>query len=124
MYFTAINPKTLQNSFDKLINNPKSYNKYFAGNITVFANDPGTGHTHHHSNIHDELISHNKRLAKAGTVSFDITSLIQRQKNDPNIKHQIFFNLDPTQKYASEIAEAFNTENISFEHFTIPDPTA
>ena len=111
-------------SFDKLINNPKSFNKYFAGNITIFANDPGTGHTHHHSNTHDELISHNKRLAKAGRVSFDITSLIQRQKNDPNINDQIFFNLDPTQKYASEIAEAFNIEYISIEHFTIPDPTA
>ena len=91
--------------------------------MIIFTNEPGAGHTHHHSGAHAEPTIHNQHSAKTVKASFDITSLIQRQKNDPNINDQVFFNLDPTQKYASEIAGAFNIEDISIEHFTIPDLT-
>ena len=107
--------------FDELINSPKFFSKYFAGNITFFANEPGTGHVHHHSGSHDELTNPHRDARQTGQVSFDITSLIKRQKNDLNVNDQIFFNIDPTQKYASELAEGFQLKEISIEHFTIPD---
>ena len=46
---------------------------------------------------------------------------MKRQKNDLNLNDQIFFNINPTQKYASELAEGFQLKEISIEHFTIPD---
>ena len=66
--------------FDELINSPKFFSKYFAGNITFFANEPGTGHVHHHSGSHDELTNPHRDARQTGQVSFDITSLIKRQK--------------------------------------------
>ena len=70
---------------------------------------------------HDERTTPHRDARQTGQVSLDITSLTKRQKNDLNLNDQIFFNIDPTQKYTSELAEGFQLKEISIEHFTIPD---
>ena len=56
-----------------------------------------------------------------GEAKTEITSLVERQRNKPTINHQILLNIDPTQKYLSELAERFKIHKISIRHFTIPD---
>ena len=50
-----------------------------------------------------------------------ITSIINRQENNPRINDQIVLNIDPSQKWTRELVEEFELTEISIEHFTIPD---
>ena len=50
----------------------------------------------------------------------DISSLIEKQNNNPLVSDQIYFNIDPSQKYAEEVAGRFRLDHISIEQFTIP----
>ena len=105
--------------FDKLINNrPKFTSKHFAGTIDFFEADPETGSHHGHSGK-----DHITDPGFQRTASFDITALIRRQRNNPKINDQIFLNIDPTQKYADELAAALNIESVSVDHFTLPKGT-
>ena len=103
--------------FDKLINNRKFFNKNFAGNISFFEHEPGHHHSHHN---YDEITNSSETITRKGEAMMDITSIIKRQKNNPRINDQIFLNIDPTQKWAQELAEGFELTEISIEHFTIP----
>ena len=103
-------------STDKLINNnPKFANKYFAGTIGLFEADP-EDNSHQSHTGKDHITDPGFKT----TAAFDITSIIRKQQNNPKINDQIFLNIDPTQKYADELAAALNIESISVDHFTLP----
>lgn len=108
-------PKTNQ-TYDELISkSPQFADKYYAGTIALFEHEPGISDKKggHHTKDH---------ITDGGlerTASFDITSLIKKQRNNPRIDDQIFLNINPEQKYADELANALNIQSISVEHFTI-----